>query len=252
MKKYKLSLFSYSLNFSCKVKDFICKKDGVMRKRGAEAEVFAYENFLSDEEGAKFFLGVCNTEQSEPFLCAYILRSSALYDDLLGCMRTLPFCENFVLILSDDEKILSKNAAETVSEYLKTYVICHNLKHSPSSLRKQLFAAMEEQKTSGYQKYFTENVSGFSKGVAKALYQKNPALAYLAPHLTSADKPGIEKISAAVGIDLLDNIKILKELCIALELLKLGAEDKKYALAEVKMCEKRYAEKICETVCERM
>ena len=93
-------------------------------------------------------------------------------------------------------------------------------------------------------------ILGFSKGTGRALYEKNPCLMPLAPYLIASDKANIEILSNAVGIDLLDNIKILKELCVALELLKSGGSEKKYVLSEVDAKTEAVARKISETVLE--
>ena len=70
----------------------------------------------------------------------------------------------------------------------------------------------------------------------------------LAPHLISSDKANIERLCALIGIDILDNIKILKELCIALELLKASSTDKKCAVSDVIRREESLARRISEQI----
>lgn len=253
VKNYKLSLFSSDIHFAEKAEIFLCGQKGEAKKDGIS--FFCEKNvyFASAKESAKHFIS--QTDGENGYICP-IVRAENFYDDILCAIKILPFCENAFIILADggktfsenifSEKTFTKEKCAKMSEMLKTKVIRTDLKHRARRVKSQIFQILSDGKKSGWQDFYLNEILGFSKGVGYALYRKNPCLLPLAPHLIASDKSKIETLSGAVGIDLLDNIKILKELCVALELLKSGGCEKKLVLSEVENREEEKARRIFE------
>lgn len=247
VKKYKLLLFSNELSLAENAENFLCRgKDEV--KKGEISYFCEFHSFFpSAKDTASFF---ASQNGGETLYVCPIVRSENFYDDILCALKILPFCENAFVFLSGNEKNLCKNAPEILSQTLFTSVLHTDFKHRGRKIKSRIFSLLDEENKSGFQNFYLNSILGFSKGTGRALYEKNPCLMPLAPYLIASDKANIEILSSAAGVDLLDNIKILKELCVALELLKSGGSEKRYVLSEVDAKTEALARRICENVLE--
>lgn len=243
MQKYNLSIISNEALFCENIKKIISKGKDEVKRKDILLSVSANKIFSSAPNAARFFL-----ESNTDFYTAYAVRTSCFYEDILGCITFLAFYKKSFIILFDDAKILNKGARDEISKTLKTPVIALDSIARKRFLRKSVFSVLESGLLSEYQNFYLEHISGFSKNLAEALKEKNECLMPLAPHLISSDKANIERLCSLIGIDILDNIKILKELCIALELLKASSTDKKCAVSDVKESEESLARRISEQI----
>ena len=246
VKKYKLLLFSNDLTFAENAENFLCRGKDEVKKGEISFSCEFLSYFASAKDTAGFFAG----QDGENLYVCPIVRGENFYDDILCALKILPFCKNAFVFLSGNGKNLCKNAPEILSRTIFTSVLHTDFKHRGRKIKSRIFSLLEEENKSGFQNFYMNEILGFSKGTGRALYEKNPCLMPLAPYLIASDKANIEILSNAVGIDLLDNIKILKELCVALELLKSGGSEKKYVLSEVDAKTEAFARKISETVLE--
>lgn len=245
MKTYKLLLFSNDLSFAENAKNFLCRGKNEVKKGELSYFCESHTFFPSAKDAARFF--ALRNGDENMYVCP-IVRAQNFYADILSALELLAFCGNAFLILFDSGKILGKNASETISQALFSDVLHADSKLRARKVKAQIFSILEKENKSGYQNFYMNEILGFSKGTGLALYEKNPYLMPLAPYLISSDKANIEILSGAVGIDLLDNIKILKELCVALELIKSGGCEKKHVLSEINAKIEALARKISRDV----
>ncbi len=176
---------------------------------------------------SRFFMDI-----NVSFLVMILIHTENLYEDILFSQKILEMCKNSFIVIFDDTCALNKHCTAYLSDKLKTKVYLCKSKNFAKGLRKEIFKFITEEKESEYILTYPKIVSEALDDLKTALNEKNKFLPHLAPLILTSSKAELAKMSNEVGFDILDNLKILKALCVAMEFLN-NCQIKK---SEIELC----------------
>lgn len=171
---------------------------------------------LSPSQTARFFMNI-----KEEFTVMIIIEGSSLYQDILYACKILSFCKDAFIILIDDTNTLNEDCAFIITEQLKTQVYFYKNKKKKlvSSIKKDIIKFANHKTLSGYIQKYPDIISRILPDLANALGEKNEFLSALAPFVLTSSKTEITKMCNEIGFDILDNLNVLKSICVAMEFL---------------------------------
>lgn len=172
------------------------------------------QNNISAPGLSRFFMDI-----TDNFFVMVLIHTSSLYDDILFSQKMLGICKNSFIVMLDDTNSFSDNCALCLSDILKTTVLFYKGKKFTKALRKDIIKFTTHPQISLYQEEYPDTVLKAITNLKNALAEKNEFLSHLAPMILTSSKADLTKISKQVGFDILDNLKILKCLCVAMEFL---------------------------------
>lgn len=167
---------------------------------------------------SSFFMNI-----GKNFFVIILIKQSNLYNDILYALKILSVCDCAFILFLEDTKLLSEDFCLYIEEKLKTHTVFCNTgkKKFTKRIKKHIFSFYQDQKKSAFENIYPAEMKDILKNLEDALYKKNIYLKNLAPIILTSSKLDITKLNNLIGFDILDNIKILKAMCVAMEFMEM-------------------------------
>lgn len=195
----------------------LSKNKNTLSYKKTPFEIITLPNNLKNAELSHFFM---NTKEN--FFVINIIKQSNFYNDILYAVNILSVCKDVFILFLNDTDSLKEDFCFFLEEKLKTHTVFLNInkKKFKKRLKKHIFSFHQNPKKSEFENIYPTQLKSILKNLEDALYKKNIYLKNLAPVILTSSKLDITKLDNILGFDILDNIKILKAMCVAMEFME--------------------------------
>ncbi|MBE7038042.1 MAG: hypothetical protein E7404_03970 [Ruminococcaceae bacterium] len=228
------------------IKHTLLKNKNTLYIRKTPFETCILPASISEEKISKFFMDI-----TQNFFVLLIIKESSLYEDILYAVKILSACKNTFILFFDDTDTLNENFSLFLSEKLKTYTCFykHNKNRLSQAIKKDIYSFMKNGEESSFLPIYPDEFKNILSNLSDALFENNKYLKNLAPHILTSSKVDITKLSNFLNIDILDNIKILKALCVAMEFMESCNIKKTEIEKSIKSANEKFALDIVKNSC---